>query len=323
MTDWMNEKSVGSAYRPQICCVGEALVELSGLDFEHGSAQMNFAGDTMNTAVYLNRLVSSECQVSYVTALGEDKISAELISGLSQQGVGVDYVGVRANRLPGIYSIELDEQGERSFKYWRGESAAKTLFTEGLPTLDDLKIFDLIYFTGISLAILPKPTRRKMLDQLAKLRAKGSIVVFDPNYRTQLWGNPNEAAYWTDQAWEVTDLGLPSIEDMLGLYGDQPVGDMVEHIRSKGVTEIVLKKGELAPNLYCADTEFKGQAYGSFSPKLAPAKEIVDTTGAGDSFNAAYLSKRLAGQDMEKSVFEAHQLALKVISQSGAIIFPD
>ena len=170
--------------RPKrIACIGKCMVELGRIDLADGSAQVGFAGDTFNTAIYLSRL---GCNVTYVTNLGTDSFSDRIVGIMQEEGIATSLVGRHDSRLPGIYAIETDAAGERSFRYWRDSSAARTLFSGIGAALDDLACFDVIYTSGISLAILPYAQREALIAMAAALKAAGKIVVFDTNHRPRL-----------------------------------------------------------------------------------------------------------------------------------------
>ena len=107
----------------KIAVIGECMIELS----EKG-AQVNrgFGGDTLNTSVYIARQVSpAELSVNYVTALGTDTFSQQMMDAWQAENVKTDLIQRMSDRMPGLYYIETDETGERTFYYWRNEAAAK------------------------------------------------------------------------------------------------------------------------------------------------------------------------------------------------------
>src|SRR5829696_8582438 len=113
----MNDKRNG------VVCVGEVMVELArGSD---GRFSLGSGGDTFNTAIYLAR---AGIGVSYATALGDDPYSDQILALATAESVGSDLVVRVPGRLPGLYIIETDENGERRFHYWRDNSPARELF---------------------------------------------------------------------------------------------------------------------------------------------------------------------------------------------------
>ena len=107
----------------KIAVIGECMIELSqkGAEVSRG-----FGGDTLNTSVYIARQVAPEAlSVDYVTALGTDSFSQQMLEAWQNEHVGTALIQRMENRLPGLYYIETDSTGERTFYYWRNEAAAK------------------------------------------------------------------------------------------------------------------------------------------------------------------------------------------------------
>jgi 2-dehydro-3-deoxygluconokinase len=285
------------------------MIELGQLDLAAGTARIGFAGDTLNTAVYLSRL---GCRVSYVTNIGTDAFSARMVAMFDDERIDTALVGRDANRLPGIYAIETDTAGERSFRYWREASAARTLFAGAGARLDDLDVFDVIYLSGITLAILPPDVRKALIAKAAALKAAGKRVVFDTNYRPRLW--PDEATARDSFAamWAATTLALPSYDDEERLFPGQTPGEVLDRIAALGPGEVVLKNGTAGPMI-----RHERQ---TVQTALPPAARVLDTSGAGDSFNAGYLAARLAGRSPVEAAAAGHRLASAVIGHHGAVI---
>lgn len=293
----------------RIACIGECMIELSQLDLENGSARIGFAGDTLNTAAYLARLGA---RVSYVTNLGVDAFSAKMRERFIAERIDCALIGRHDTRLPGLYSIEIDAAGERSFRYWRDSSAARTLFSGVGASLNDLAAFDVIYLSGITLAILPPDIRASLIAALGQYRARGTTVVFDTNYRPRLWPDEEAARAAFDAMWRVTRIGLPSFDDEALLYPGTHPKEVVSRISALGVTEVALKNGVRGPMV--------GDQGGVAQMDFPAAARVVDTSGAGDSFNAGYLWARLGGASPDKAARAGHDLATLVIAHHGALI---
>jgi len=295
--------------QPRIACIGECMIELSGLDLATGTARIGFAGDTANMAIYLARLGSN---VAYLTNIGTDSLSDAMLSALTGEGIDGTLVGRHPDRLPGLYAVETDSRGERSFRYWRSESAARTLFSGHGPGLSTLGRFGVVVVSGITLAILPAAVRQRLITALGALREGGTLTVFDPNYRPRLWQDEAEARTCFDAMWDVTALGLPSREDEARLYPGATARSIVDRLIARGVGEIVVKDGS-------ASLLLAGPA-GSTCLPVTPAERVIDTSGAGDSFNAAYLAARLGGATLEHSARAGQTLAATVLAHHGAVI---
>lgn len=294
---------VGSAMARIVCC-GEGMLELSR---QREGWKLGYGGDTLNTAIHLARLGHD---VAYLTALGTDPFSDELRDKWAAEGIDTSLMLTHPNRQPGLYAITLDPQGERSFAYWRDTSAARELFSLADAALlrRIVERCDLFYFSLISAAILPDSGIVSLLLLADMVRDGGGKVAFDGNYRPQLWDDAQIARQVRDGAICVADFGLPTLADETALSGDATSDAVAAHWKSLGCAETVVKLGEAGCRLPNGTV-------------LAPDKMVapLDTSGAGDAFNAGYLSARLNGSDIASAAREGHRLAGWTIMRPGAI----
>ncbi len=296
---------------PRIACIGEVMIEM--IVGEGDTAALSVAGDTYNTAVYLARLLGSEGgSVSYITALGQDVFSERVMTHMASEGIGTQHVERREGRTIGLYAIETDAAGERSFTYWRSQSAARTLFQApcavGTCVFED---YDLIFLSGISLAVLPPETRSDLMQRLADFREKGGQVAYDSNHRPGLWENNDTARRVNTFMWGLTDIPLPSVDDEMLIHGDADEAAVVARLRRCGATGGAMKRGEKGP------LPLSGAQY---DQDYAPAPNVLDTTAAGDSFNAGYLYQHAIGGTEAEALACGHAIASQVIGAKGAIV---
>jgi len=287
---------------PRVASIGECMVELRELT--PGQLSRGFGGDTLNTAIYLARLGVA---VDYVTALGDDAWSDEMLAAWQAEGLGTGRVQVLAGLLPGIYVIQTDANGERHFRYWRDNAAAKRLFDH----LDAaaLDVFDVFYLSGITLSIYDAASRDRLFDILSTARARGARVVFDTNFRTRGWPDLALARSLYGRMFELADIVLASIEDLGLLYGETGEATLLAHAAT---TEIVLRLDRPACRILGPGRDEIVEA--------AAVAHVVDTTAAGDSFAAAYLAARLAGAAPDAAARAGHELAGIVVGHPGAIV---
>ncbi len=294
----------------RVACIGEAMVELS-VDFAAPDrARVGFAGDVLNTAIYLKRSAPA-LDVDFVTRLGRDEFSTRMRDFVAAEGVGTGAVETDAERRPGLYAITTDAAGERSFTYWREMSAARRMFETGKGAdLSVLRSYDVIYLSGITLAILPERTRQDLYDFLGVFRRDGGRVAFDSNYRPILWPDADTARGAIGRMWRICDFALPSADDEMALCGDADTAAVMARLRGSGVRDGALKQGAGGPVSLGA----------SVAQDYAPAPRVIDTTAAGDSFNGGYLGARLSGADQAAALGEGHALAARVVGVKGAIL---
>ncbi len=295
--------------KPRLACIGECMIEFRTRP--DGLLARSFGGDTLNTAIYLARLGVA---VDYVTALGDDDMSTEMLAAWAREGVGTALIPRLAGRLPGLYLIETDASGERRFLYWRDSAPVRQLFdlpqTAAIETA--LEQFDMLYLSGVTLSLFQGAARARLLRLLEATRARGGKIVFDTNFRPRGWPDPQEAREVFAHMLALSHIVLAGVEDYALLEHDGSREGILARLRRGCVPEAVIKLAEPA----CL-------VLGDGQERLVPITEPVtplDTTAAGDSFAAAYLAARLSGKTPEAAAQDGHRLAGVVIGHPGAII---
>lgn len=290
--------------------IGECMIELSP-GSGPGLWRQGIAGDTLNTAWYVRAALPADWPVDYVTRLGTDTFSDTIFAFLSQNGLGTDHVSRDPTRQPGLYAISLTN-GERSFTYWRSDSAARRLADD--PDLLDraVKGAATVYVSGITFAILPPDGRETLLRCLSKARADGAQIVFDPNIRLQLWDSIDSARDWIMRCAAIATIILPSFDDEAATFGDADPVATIARYQSRGPADVVVKNGG-------GSVQWSLGGLGGSTVALAELKPL-DTTGAGDSFNGGFLASLLQGNDAGTAIAAGHAIASRVIMHHGALI---
>lgn len=294
----------------RILSIGEAMVELGQSD-QPGLWRLGIAGDTLNTAWYLRRLLGADWQVDYLSRVGTGAFSQQMVDFLAAEGIGTAHVGRDPDREIGLYAISLKD-GERSFAYWRDTSAAKRLADDPAALDAALDGATVAYFSGITVAILPPEGRANLLTALAQAKATGTRIVFDPNLRPRLWTDGDTMRQGISDAAAGADLVLPSFDDEATHFGDADPQATVARYLALGAGQVVVKNGG-GPIRF-------GGAEGSGTITDLPPETPVDSTAAGDSFNAGYLAAILSGADCAKAIAAGHDLSRKVIRHRGALV---
>lgn len=292
--------------------IGECMIEMSG--GEGGMYRLGYAGDTLNTAWYMRALLPADWQVDYVTALGDDIYSAQMKAFLEKAGIGTGAIQTIEGKRPGLYMIH-QEKGDRHFTYWRGQSAARQLADDREALDRALEGADMIYFSGITLAILAPRARGRLMKAIIKARDKGARVVFDTNLRPALWTSPAVMKSALTAAAHIADVVMPTHTDEAPLFGDTDRVATARRYLDIGVEEVVVKDG--------ANPAYVATRDSGVDVAATKAAKVVDATGAGDSFNGGYLTARIAGASPGEAAKRGHAVAGIVIGHKGALVDPE
>ncbi|WP_297584058.1 sugar kinase [Devosia sp.] len=295
----------------RIVSIGECMIEMSG--GEDRTYRLGYAGDTLNSAWYLRALLGQDWSVDYVTGLGEDRYSNDIRSFLDGNGIGTSHIQTIPGRRPGLYIIH-QEKGDRHFTYWRDTSAAKLLADDKQALAKAVEKAELVYFSGITLAILAPRARGRLLGAIVKARDNGARIAFDTNIRPALWSSPRVMCSVLTAAASLCDIVLPTHTDEAPLFGDKSADETADRYLELGVEEVVVKDGAGEAVIATAGERVR------IAPR--PGAKVVDATGAGDSFNGAYLSARLNGKGLAAAAEAAHRTAGIVIGHKGALVDP-
>lgn len=289
--------------------IGEAMVELAPVG--GGLYRRGIAGDTFNTAWHMAQALAGRARVGFVSRVGQDAISDAFVAELGADGLDVSGIGRDASRTMGLYLIELDGV-ERSFHYWRSTSAARLLASDTEMLTASMRGAGLIHLSGITVAILAPEDRARLIAALRVARAAGARVSFDPNIRPKLWSSVDEVRETIPRFLAVSDIALPSFDDEVAVWGDTSPEATLARFAAAGVSEVVVKNGAGVVAIL---------SNGAVTHCPTPAVNgIIDTTGAGDAFNAGYLAARLLGHVPDQAVANGQVFAAEVIRHFGARI---
>ena len=287
-------------------CIGEAGIELSRA--ADGRFTLACAGDSFGTAVYLARAGSA---AAFASALGDDPYSTAIVSTAEAEGVETGLILRCPGRLPSIALVG----DERHAHGWDDNGPARDLFE--LPdwgiVAEALIEARLIFFTGVTLSLYSNIGLGRFLAAIEMARSKGAIVAFDGNFRPRGWkGDLQRARTVFAEALKRVDIALPAYDDEAVLWGDPSPEATIERFQAFGVHEIAVKNGPHGALLAQGNERMRAPTPEAATP--------VDTRGAGDGFNAAYLAARLAGHAPVEAAGDGHRLAGEIISHPGIII---
>jgi 2-dehydro-3-deoxygluconokinase len=294
--------------------LGECMIELNGdissLENNSSNIKINFGGDTYNSAVYFSRLTNDKTNTFYSTALGKDNFSKKMISRFKNENIKCDYIRTDGENPPGLYSIEINEKGERSFSYWRDQSPAKYIFlgSKGKKLVKDINNADVFYYTGISAGILDEKQRKDLI----KIGSTATICGFDFNYRSQLHYNKKVSQLLFNEINNRVDIHFVSFDDARELF---KIKNPLE------IFEIINEKKNLILIRYKNSIIFKNKQQ-EIKTVTVPHGEVVDTTAAGDAFNGSFLAIMNNNKNVpvEENILISHSVTREVIKHRGAII---
>jgi 2-dehydro-3-deoxygluconokinase len=294
----------------RVAVLGECMIELSHLD--ETTLTLAYGGDVYNCAVGLARWGTD---VTFVTRVGDDAHSDRMVAAWRAEGIDTSLVDHVPGHAPGLYVIRTDPDGERSFTYWRSASPARLILADDDDAdrvREGLAGVDWLLLSGVTLSLLGDGAHDRLLALLDALRATGTRIAFDTNFRPAGWPDAATARRRMDDVLARTLLALPTLEDEQALRGNRDgAEDAARRLRDLGAAEVTVKLGADGALVLAGDAAERVPAQ--------PGVEVVDTTGAGDAFDAGYLHARIAGAPPADAAREGARLAAATIGHRGAI----
>jgi 2-dehydro-3-deoxygluconokinase len=293
-----------------IAIIGEVMLEFSPAKGKNYA--LGISGDTYNSAC---TLVGLGINVTYITSLGVGQPAELIRRDAALRQVKLLEPEAIVDKSPGLYIINNDEAGERCFNYWRDDSAAKALLNNEdllFPLLTKIKDHDYIYFSGITLAVMSESCRSMLKHFMIDYRKQGGNVIFDPNYRPKLWLDLATATSAINEIGSYVDIYLPGFEEEEVLFGCTSPVDSIERLTALGINEVVIKNGP-ENCLLMSNNNVESIA-------VTPSTNVIDTTGAGDTFNGGYIGARLTGLTPKNAIDFALKAARQILSIKGGVL---
>lgn len=262
-----------------LLCFGEAMMELTRVG--SGDYKAGYGGDTSNCAIAAAR---QGARTGYVTAVGDDAFGRELTALWQAEGVATDFVRVDPSAPTGLYIITPSPAG-RDFAYYRAGSAASRYSADDLP-VEVLPRTRIVQLSGISQAIGAGPLGAgdRLIDAA---RSAGCDVAYDTNLRLKLWDLERARAVMHAAMARCT-IALPSIDDSKVLTGLDDADAIADAYLAMGPRIVALKMGEEGALIATPEARDRVPPH-----PVSP----VDATGAGDTFDGAFLARLAAGDD--------------------------
>lgn len=284
-----------------IAC-GEALVEFNLI--EGPPYYPDVAGDAINSLYYAARL---GLRTSFLSAVGEDRLLPFVEAALTEEGIDGSCVYIFEERPNGIYFVDAKQDGSHTFRFCREGTAATQLFTE-LSSEDVTQIIDsseAFLFSAIPMAVMVESSR--LAHAVCDYRGD-TLVGFDLNIRKSLWPKLDQLQSWMRMLGEGVEYLFVSSEDHETLYPNVPLDQAIEHYADLGFGTVVLRHGG-------DSTEYFDD--GRIGQVPTASVTVLDTTGAGDAFNAGFFKARLEGASVQDSVAYGNATAACAVEGIG------
>ena len=291
-----------------VCSIGEAMIEISNI--KNSLYNQSFAGDTLNFCNYLDK---KKLNAFFLSAIGKSEINQSLLDFVKSKKISTKYIKKINQFEVGLYLIKNKDNGEKQFFYWRDESAAKHYFNniDFLNLYKELKNFDYIYFSGITLSIIHISKLNNFIKFLNLLKSKKIKIVFDFNIRPSRWNKKNLNIF-LDSVLKFVDICFLSGEDMNYWKNKNDIKSYEQIVRKYKLKHSIFRKNAKFTYVFLNKTRYV------FKNKLL--KTVVDTSGAGDGFNAAYLSNFIVNNDPVLALKAGSSLGSKIVMKKGAIV---
>lgn len=245
---------------------------------------MDIAGAESNLCIGLSRLGHT---ARFISRIGDDPLGAKLRKILQQEGVILDGLRVDPHAPTGVFFREHLPDGRRRVYYYRRNSAASRLGPEDLQW-DHFRGARIVHLTGITPA-LSESCAAACHRAVEFARAAGAVLTFDPNYRAPLW-DVGEARRVLLPLLAQADIVLMGHEDAQALFDETDALAALRQAAGLGARMVVLKRAEQGAWLWREGEVIQVPAY--------PVARVVDPVGAGDGFDAGFLSGWLRGLDL-------------------------
>ena len=292
----------------KICAIGECMMELTNA--KHALYSQSIAGDTLNFTSYLDKKIFN---TSYFTAVGTSDVSKRVISFLQKQKIKTNLVSRISSHEIGLYLIENSKVGEKIFYYWRDNSAAKFFFNNQniKQCQNQLKKFQYVYFSGITLSLFDNNNFYKFLSLIEFLKKKQIKIIFDFNIRIKRWSKKKLFSYFS-KTLPFVDILFSSGEDLNFLKGNASLRTFKNLIQKYNIEHAIYRNNARLNYSFYKDE--------SYFIKNKIKNKVVDTSGAGDGYNATYISKFIKFNDPQKALHAASEIGAKIVMKKGAIV---
>ncbi|HUT79661.1 MAG TPA: carbohydrate kinase [Candidatus Bathyarchaeia archaeon] len=265
-------------------------------------------GAPANFSVGIARL---NLEITFIGMVGNDPFGEFLVSFLKKEGVNTKYIEkTENNERTALAFVSLDETGERSFVFYRNNAADLKLSPEKI-TDDIINKCEYLHFGTLSLS--SEPSKSATIKAITECKRNGAKICFDPNLRMDIWQSKELLRETISHVLPYVDILYPSYEELSFILGKEvSEEEAINVLMEKYPIEIIaLKKGK--------DGCLLKSREGFFLTIPSFEVPIIDTTGAGDGFNAGFIFGLSTGKTLEEAGIIGNAIGALVIQKRGAM----
>jgi len=261
-------------------------------------------GSAANFAVATSRL---ELKTGFISKVGNDEYGQIVIEEFKKENVDTSHLLIDEKAHTGWVLVIVDEEGERTFFAYREKCADTQLREEDIDP-DYIRTTKLLYVSGVSLA--SEPSQQAALKAMKIAKNENVKVAFDPNLRLEKWEIPDSFKKPFIKAISLSDLVLIGKEEIMALSGEKTLESSVKNVLNLGPEIVAVKLGSEGSKIFS----------GSGQEVHCPAFKVktVDTTGAGDAYNAGFIYGYLKKWDLMKVGTFANAVGAIKVTRKGA-----
>lgn len=290
-----------------IYCIGEALIDMIPGKVQEGRFSCSCAcgGAPANVAAAVAKLGGD---ARLITMVGQDSFGDAIVSTLSSAGVDTSFVFRTKAAHTTLAVVTLQEDGNRSFSFYRSPGADQLLTKE---LIQEEWFFNCFALHFGSVALVESPAKEAHRKAVKAAKERGALISFDPNIRLDLWERQEDCLTAVKEFMPYADLLKFSEEELFFLTGETDICKGADRLFEEYPLQMILySKGKEGAMLLTREQ--------IFSACGVPAR-VRDTTGAGDALAAAFLYCLSQGRDFSQCLDLANRYAGKSVEKYGAI----
>ncbi len=296
--------------------IGDAMVDLTtfapsppplGGNVWGTAVSLSPGGTTANIAANLARL---GLRSAFAGCVGDDPYGRYIMDVFAKDGVDCDDVMLDYGAFTGIVLAIVNDSGERTFIACAKGAAHSRLTQEHISGMDFSRTH-VVHISGVCL--VEEPSRQASLQALQKAKMLNIPVYYDPNLRLEGEVFPEELRKAQRAAMSAAGIVLIGEEELALIYDTKEISEGAAIALASGSDLVVVKRGAKGVSAFWA---------GGHYAMLAFKVDALDTTGAGDAFDAGFIAARLRGLELHETLTYASAVAALKVTQTGSRSIP-